>query len=45
VIGKLIIFAQHQVALRLPFKADEADGTCNTHKDDDTNEWKRKVID
>lgn len=44
-IGEVIIFAQHQVALWLPFKAFEVDGTCNTHKDDDANDWKRKVID
>jgi hypothetical protein len=44
VIRKVVIFAQHQVALWLTFKADEVYGTCNTHKDD-TNERKRKVID
>lgn len=44
-IGEVINFSQHQVALWLPLKVDEVHGTCNTHKDDDTNEWKRKVID
>jgi len=44
-MGKVIIFAQNQVALWLTFKSDEVDGTCNTHKDNDTNERKRKVID
>lgn len=44
-MGKAIIFAQPQVALWLTFKADEVDGTCNTHKYNETNERKRKVID